>query len=60
MAHKSHFKPLYKPKFRLGEVEKAFFQVVARHLVQIYILMTSPKCYLGEVGIAMIQRLVVF
>jgi len=45
------------PKFDFGEVEKAMFQVVARHLEQISFLISSPKCDLGEVEKAMFPGL---
>ena len=55
MAHKSHFLPIDKLKIRLGEVEKAMIQVVARHWELIFFLLTSPKCGLCYVEKAMFQ-----
>jgi len=55
MALKSYFLPLEKFKFDFGEVEKAMFQVVARHRELIFFLLTNPKCDMGEVEKAMFQ-----
>jgi len=67
MALKSHYLPkcrqwllnakvgLLSPKFVFGNVEKAICQLVARHWVLIFFLLTNPKCNLGEVEKAMFQ-----
>jgi len=39
---------LVSPKFEFGGVEKAMFQVVARHSELVFFLLTSPKCELSE------------
>jgi len=38
---------LTSPKFVFGEVEKAMFQMVARHWELILFLLPSPKCDFG-------------
>ena len=40
---------------QFDEDEKAMFQVVPNHWENIFFLLTSPKCDLGEVEKAMIQ-----
>ena len=55
-----HFYPIYiltSPKFYFGEIKKATFEVVARHLELNFFLLNSPKCDLGEVEKAMYQGL---
>jgi len=49
MALKVIFCLLTSPKFDFVDVEKAMFQVVARHWELIFFLLSSPKCDLGEV-----------
>jgi len=49
------FYPSTSPKFDFGEVEKAMFQVLARHWEFIFLLLTSRKCDLGEVEKAMFK-----
>jgi len=43
--------------FDFGDVEKATFQVDARHWKLIFFLLTSSKCDLGEVETEMFQEL---
>ena len=43
------------PKFHFGEVEKAMFQVVARHSELVFFLLTGPECEMGEVEKVMFQ-----
>ena len=46
------------PKFSFGDVEKAMYQVVARHLENNFFFLTRPKCDFGEVEKAMFKGLV--
>ena len=54
---KVYFYLLTSPKFDFGEVEKALFQMFAKHWGIIYFLLTNPKCDLCEVKKAMFQGL---
>ena len=54
-ALKIIFYLLKSPKFHFGEVEKAIYQVFARHWELIFFLLTNPKCEIGEVEKAMFQ-----
>jgi len=46
---------LINKKCDLSEVDKAMFQVVARHCELIFCLLTQQKCFMDEVDKAMFQ-----
>jgi len=50
-----HFGFMTKKKCDLGEVDKAMFQVVARHCELIFFLLIRPKCDLCEIDKDMFQ-----
>jgi len=53
MAIKVIFCIFTSPKFDFGGVEKAMFQVGARHSELVFFLLTSLECEMGEVEKAM-------
>jgi len=55
VALKSNFLPLESTKFDFGYVEKAMFQLVARHSELVFFLLTSPKRELDEIEKVMFQ-----
>jgi len=57
MALEIHWLPFDNLNIDFGEVEKAIFQVVARHWEHIFFFLTTPICDLGEVEKAMFEGL---